>query len=68
MTVTITIKCDNAAFREDDDTGDNSAAIAAEVARILIAAGEYINSTRHSNPKELQPCVNHQEPSSSPAN
>lgn len=35
MTVTITIRCDNAAFRDDDDIGDNEAARAAEVARIL---------------------------------
>ena len=35
MTIRIEIQCDNAAFHEDDDTGDNEAAAGAEVARIL---------------------------------
>ena len=31
----LTIKTDNAAFRDDDDTGDNADATRSEVARIL---------------------------------
>lgn len=35
MRIEIHIKCDNAAFHEDDDTGDNSQAAGAECNRIL---------------------------------
>ena len=42
MTFTLTIKCDNAAFREDDRPDDNRAACGAEGARILHPVAEQV--------------------------
>ena len=42
MKFTLTIKCENAAFHEDDNTGDSMAARGAEVARILRHVAEQV--------------------------